>query len=137
LFAVAAVLAGMAVLQAATALVAGAADRALAALQGLVLPAILAGIGFLVRHLAYVDVWQFDPDQRLITHVRRRLLNETAEATHPFGSVVAVQVTETQSDDFSYSVDLVLDSGRTAFISNDRRHAAELAALLSVPERRR
>jgi hypothetical protein len=135
MFVVAAILAGIVVVHAATEFVAGAADKALAAVLSLVLPAILAGIGFFVRHLAYVDVWQFDPDQRLVTHVRRRQLNETIEATHPFSTIVAVQVTETQSDDFSYSVDLVLKSGRTIFISNDRRHAVELAELLGVPQR--
>jgi hypothetical protein len=134
LFAFAAVLAGMVAVRAAGELINGAADKALAALGSLVLPAILAAVGFFIHLRAYVDVWQFDPDQRLCAHVRRRLVNETVEETFPFSSVVAVQVTETQSDDFSYSVDLVLNSGRTVFISNDRRHAADLAALLGVPK---
>ena len=135
MFVVAAILAGIVVVHAAADFVAGAADKALAAMPSLVLPAILAGIGFFVRHRAYVDVWLFDQDQRLVTHVRRRQFNETIEATHPYSTIVAVQVTETQSDDFSYSVDLVLKSGRTIFISNDRRHAVELAELLGVPHR--
>jgi hypothetical protein len=135
MFVVAVILAGIVVVHSATEFAAGAADRAVAAMPSLVLPAILAGIGFFVRHLAYVDVWQFDPNQRLVTHVRHRLLNEKVIATYPFSTVVAVEVTQTQSDDFSYSVDLVLNSGRTIFISNDRRHAVELALLLGVPKR--
>jgi hypothetical protein len=134
-FAVAAVLAGVAAVQAAAELVAGAGDKALAALQTLVPSAVLAGIGVFVRHRAYIDVWRFEPDRGLVTHVRRRLYGESVVTTHPFSSVVAVQVTETHSDDFSFSVDLVLGSGQTVFISNDRTHADELASLLAVPKR--
>jgi hypothetical protein len=135
MFAVAAILAGIVVIHAATEFIGGAADKALAALPSLLLPAIVAAIGFFVRHRAYIDAWQFDPEQRLAMHVRRRLFDQTVVATYPFSTVVAVQITETQSDDFSYSVDLVLDSGQTVFISNDRRHALELAELLGVPKR--
>jgi hypothetical protein len=129
-------LAALAVGHAAVELVTGTVERALGDLQGLVCPAILVGTGFLIRHAAYIDVWQFDPNERVVRHVRRRLRYETVDETFPFDAVTAVLLTETSSDDFSYSVDLVLGGGRTVFISNDRGHAAELALLLGVPQRK-
>ena len=53
------------------------------------------------------------------------------------GAAFSMHHTDTVDLDvvLSGSVDLVLDSGQTVFISNDRRHADELAALLGVPKR--
>jgi hypothetical protein len=132
LFAGAAALACAAVARSPAEFLASPAD----ALPGLAFAALVAGAGLLVRHRAYIDLWQFDTGRRVATRVRRRLLYETAEESFPFDAVAAVELTETQSDDFSYSVDLVLGSGRTVFVSNDRGHAADLALLLGVPTRR-
>jgi hypothetical protein len=107
------------------------------ALQPLFLAAILVGIGWFIRHMAYIDVWQIDRRQRLVTRLRRRLFHESPEETIPFSCVVSVRLTKTPHADEVYSVDLILDSGEEAFISNNREHAADLAFLLKVPKQER
>jgi hypothetical protein len=128
-------LAAVAIVVAARELVAGALENALGTFPGLALAALLAGVGWWIRSAAYHDVWQFNQHERIVTHLRRRLRDETVEEEFPFEEVTAVMLTKSSGDDFLYSVDLALTSGRTVFVSHDRSHAAELATLLGVPKR--
>jgi hypothetical protein len=107
------------------------------ALVPLLFGGILVGVGLFIRHKAYIDVWQVDQRRRLVTRLRRRLFHESSEESLPFSSVISVMLTKTPHADEVYSVDLVLDSGETAFISNDREHATELAFLLNIPKHER
>ena len=116
-------------------LVVGTPENALGSLPTLVLPALLVGVGWWIRSAAYYDGWQFNQHERTVTHLRRRLRDETVVEEFPFEDVAAVTLTKTTGDDFLYSVDLTLTSGRSVFVSNDRSHAAELATLLGVPKR--
>jgi hypothetical protein len=133
LLALGAVLAGLAVVRAATKLATDTPADALGELQILPVAVAVAGVGFFIRHVAYIEVWRFDPERRLATRVHRRLLSETVREEVPFRSVAAVTVTQMPHELADYTVELELDSGRSVFISNDRRHADELAALLGVP----
>ncbi len=116
-------------------LAAGALDDALGTLVFLGVAALLAGIGFWVGRAGYYDMWQFDAQNRTVIHLRRRLYSASVQDEFPFAGVAAVAISKTIGDDFAYSVDLVLQSGATVFISYDRRHATKLAKLLDVPTR--
>jgi hypothetical protein len=98
---------------------------------------ILGLFGLLKRPAAYLNVWKFDRNRQCVVRVRRRGLSETEEETFPFGSVVAVQLTNTGEDVSAYSVDLLLSSGRTVYISNEADDAADIATFLGVPKRQR
>jgi len=100
--------------------------------------AILLCFGLFLFFWGHVDVWRIDKNQGTVTCIQRRILDESAGDSFPISSVEAVRLTapDTDSDGNNrYQVDLILHSGRIVFISNRRRHAAELSALLGVPTR--
>jgi hypothetical protein len=98
---------------------------------------MLGLFGLLKRPAAYLNVWEFDRNRQRVALVRRRGLSETEDETFPFSSVIAVQLTNTGEDVSAYSVDLLLKSGRSVFISYEADDADAIATFLGVPKQQR
>jgi hypothetical protein len=94
---------------------------------------ILGLLGLLKRPAHYLHVWKFDRGQGRIAYIRRRGSSETEGESFPSSAVVAVRLSKTVQEDWPYAVSLVLDSGRSVFITDDRRCAEEIASFLGVP----
>jgi hypothetical protein len=98
-------------------------------------------LGLVVLFWAWVDVWQVDTRERILTRTRHRLLDDYVEEKLPFSAIQAVLLTSPNQAfaesraEIRYRVELVLHSGSTVFFTTRRRHAASLASLLGVPQR--
>jgi hypothetical protein len=98
---------------------------------------ILALVGLVRRPGRYLNVWEFDRDRQCVRRVHRRGESKTEKESIPFRSVAAVQLTNTGEDASAYRVDLLLKSGRSVFLSNNREDAAAIATFLSIPKQQR
>jgi hypothetical protein len=95
---------------------------------------ILGILGLLKRSTAYLHVWKFDRRQGRISYIRRHGSSETEGESFATSSVVGVRLSKTSQEDWPYAVSLVLDTGRSVFITDDRSRAEEIASFLGVPQ---